>query len=63
MIGASLACKCTDVVAAVCLHLIVPSREGGDAVGLKSVVPAKAGTHFATVKSQWIPAFAGMTNV
>ena len=27
-----------------------------------SVVPAKAGTHFATVKSQWIPASAGMTN-
>jgi hypothetical protein len=26
-----------------------------------SVIPAKAGIHFATVKSQWIPAFAGMT--
>jgi hypothetical protein len=25
------------------------------------VIPAKAGIHFATVKSQWIPAFAGMT--
>jgi hypothetical protein len=27
------------------------------------VVPAKAGTHLATAKNQWIPAFAGMTNV
>jgi len=26
-----------------------------------SVIPAKAGIHFATIKSQWIPAFAGMT--
>jgi hypothetical protein len=26
-----------------------------------SVIPAKAGIHFATVKNQWIPAFAGMT--
>jgi len=25
------------------------------------VIPAKAGIHFATVKKQWIPAFAGMT--
>jgi hypothetical protein len=25
------------------------------------VIPANAGIHFATVKSQWIPAFAGMT--
>jgi hypothetical protein len=28
-----------------------------------TVIPAKAGIHFATVKNQWIPAFAGMTNV
>jgi hypothetical protein len=27
----------------------------------RTVIPAKAGIHFATVKSQWIPAFAGMT--
>jgi hypothetical protein len=27
-----------------------------------NVIPAKAGIHFATVKTQWIPAFAGMTN-
>jgi len=26
-----------------------------------SVIPAKAGIHFPTVKSRWIPAFAGMT--
>jgi hypothetical protein len=26
-----------------------------------SVIPAKAGIHIATVKSEWIPAFAGMT--
>jgi len=26
-----------------------------------TVIPAKAGIHFATVKDQWIPAFAGMT--
>src|ERR1017187_914694 len=26
-----------------------------------TVIPAKAGIHFATVKIQWIPAFAGMT--
>jgi hypothetical protein len=25
------------------------------------VIPAKAGIHFATINSQWIPAFAGMT--
>jgi hypothetical protein len=27
------------------------------------VIPAKAGIHFSTVNGQWIPAFAGMTNV
>jgi hypothetical protein len=26
-----------------------------------SVILAKAGIYFATVKNQWIPAFAGMT--
>jgi len=25
------------------------------------VIPAKAGIHFATIKNEWIPAFAGMT--
>ena len=28
---------------------------------VKLVIPAKVGIHFATVKSRWIPAFAGMT--
>jgi hypothetical protein len=32
-----------------------------DSFHKSSVIPAKAGIHFATVKSQWIPAFAGMT--
>jgi hypothetical protein len=32
------------------------------AIGNGCVIPAKAGIHFAAVKSQWIPAFAGMTD-
>jgi hypothetical protein len=33
----------------------------GNSFHKTSVIPAKAGIHFPTVKSQWIPAFAGMT--
>jgi hypothetical protein len=29
--------------------------------GNPSVIPAKAGIHFAPVNNQWIPAYAGMT--
>jgi hypothetical protein len=35
--------------------------EMGDCGCKTRVIPAKAGIHFAFVKSQWIPAFAGMT--
>ena len=31
------------------------------AIGYGCVIPAKAGIHFAAVKSQWMPVFAGMT--
>jgi hypothetical protein len=33
----------------------------GDILRKTRVIPAKAGIHLAAVKSQWIPAFAGMT--
>ncbi len=35
--------------------------EMGDSFHRAIVIPAKAGIYFATVKSQRIPAFAGMT--
>ena len=35
--------------------------EMADGLQKRDVIPAKAGIHFATVKNQWIPAFAGMT--